>query len=211
MENTSKVYGHRRTEIFLFDIETAGVESTCVVLSAAIVYFDYETDLNKTTYDELIERTLFVKFDVEEQVKAGRTVDKSTMEWWKNQSDSAKKMSLVADPTRDIPVRDGIEALRKYISDKKKGEVSIWVRGSLDQMAIDSLARAFDVDPIARYNCYRDIRTAIDFLSPNSKNGYCEVEAPVGLFDKNKVVKHAPHHDVVYDLFMMVYAEGAKE
>jgi hypothetical protein len=191
---------------FLFDIETCGVESNCVVLSAAIVYFDYEKDFNKTTYDELVKRCCYVKFDVKQQVKKGRTIDESTMEWWKKQGDVVKKLTL--HPSEDdASVEVGLDILRNYIKANKKDGLSIWIRGSLDQCCIDSLAKDFGVEPIANYNVYRDVRTAISFLTDKDVNGYCKVEAPEGLFNKSSVIKHLPYHDICYDAFMMVYPE----
>jgi hypothetical protein len=66
----------------MFDVETLGVESNCVVLSAAMVHFDPE---KRPTYQDLLDNACFVKFDVKQQLTAGRSASKSTLGWWKDQ------------------------------------------------------------------------------------------------------------------------------
>ena len=46
--------------MFMFDIETLGIESTAVVLSAAIIHFDAEVDTD-ISFKELVQRGLLVK------------------------------------------------------------------------------------------------------------------------------------------------------
>lgn len=180
---------------YIFDIETLGKESTTVILSAAIVYVDFSGDF---TYEELIDNSIFVKFKVNEQLKAGRTYDKDTINWWESRPDDVKKKSITPNDS-DVSVIDGLKTLRDYYS-KNKSDM-IWIRGSLDSLAIDSLASSFKVDPIAPWWNYRDVRTAIDLLKETSKRSYCDIPN----FDKSKVIKHDPVHDICYDAFMMKY------
>lgn len=188
--------------MFMFDIETLGVESTTVVLSAGIVYFDPAADDN-LSYEELVERGLFVKFDAKDQVKRlDRTITKSTLDWWAKQGKWQQETNF--NPLEDdLLVEDGFKVLHKYINKYLKGkswETEImWARGSLDQMAIDSLANKAGVDPIAPFNRWRDVRTAVDMLT-GSTNGYCEVAD----LDWDKVAKHHPVHDCALDALMLM-------
>ena len=50
--------------MFIFDVETLGVESTAVVLSAALIHFDPE---KRPTYQDMLDNACFVKFSVKEQ------------------------------------------------------------------------------------------------------------------------------------------------
>ena len=69
--------------MFCFDVETLGVESTSVILSYAIVYFDPDT---RPSYQQLLDKTLFVKLDAKDQIKNyKRTVSKDTIDWWSKQ------------------------------------------------------------------------------------------------------------------------------
>jgi len=179
---------------FLFDIETLGIESNTVVLSASLLEVDFDKDF---TYEELLEKTVFVKFDVMEQIqKLGRTKTKSTVEWWMQQSSEVKAKSFIPRIS-DVSVEYGLELLR---SNYKKNH-TIWIRGALDNLAIDSLAEAAKVDKWAPWYMYRDVRTFIDLMKDTSNYSYCDIPN----FDKNIVVKHDPCHDVAYDAFMMKY------
>jgi len=187
--------------MFVFDVETLGVESNCVVLSAALLYFD---PTKKPSYQELLDNALFVKFKAKEQASAGRTVSKSTLQWWKDQHQYVRSLAL--DPTdKDLSVAEGFAKLHAYMdSYDPNREHTIWARGSLDQMAIDSLAVAFDFEPISGYNVWRDVRTAVDCLT-GSTNGYCEVDYPN--FQRHEVIKHHPVHDCALDAMMLMYGK----
>lgn len=179
----------------LFDVETLGKESTTVVLSASLLYVDFDTEF---TYEELLEKTVFVKFNAIEQIeKYNRTKSKDTIEWWEQQNQATKEKSFFPKKS-DLSVEDGMDILR---SNYKKN-TAIWIRGSLDGMAIDSLATAANIKPWAPWYMYRDIRTFIDLMKDTSKYSYCDIPG----FDKDKmVVKHDPCHDVAYDAYMMKY------
>ena len=76
----------------MFDIETLGVESTTVILSAAIIHFNPE---DKPSYDDLLNKALCVKFDSRDQVtRLKRTVDKNTIKWWGEQSEYVRNLAL---------------------------------------------------------------------------------------------------------------------
>ena len=183
----------------MFDVETIGIESNSIVLSAAIIKFDFD---NLKTFQEYLDDSCFVKFDVEEQLKLGRTKTASTIDWWKKQADIPKQVSLLPSKN-DVSAKEGMSTLKKYIADNG-GEDIIWARGSLDQMAIDSLCRAIDFEPLVRYNMWRDVRTAIDFLSTTSSNGYCKIKN----FNPDLyVIKHDPRHDCALDILMMTQHE----
>ena len=183
--------------MFCFDLETLSVESDAVVLSAAIVYFDPSEDL---TFDKLINRTLFVKFNAKDQAKRlSRKIDKDTLQWWASLPPYLQDISL--NPKEDdLIAEDAIQKIKDYIKMFPNPEnQTIWVRGSMDQPIIDSLCKKLSIEPIMRYNNYRDLRTAIDILYGTS-NGYCDVED----FDKIVVSKHNPVHDICYDVMMLL-------
>jgi hypothetical protein len=187
--------------MFMFDIETLGVESTSVILSVGMVHFDVN---GVYKYDDLIERGLFVKFSVKDQVENyNRTVDKSTIEWWGKQNDFARKTNF--QPSKnDLTVIDGLGIINAYIEKHRKDKnETFWSRGSLDQVCIDSLCKSAGQELITFYNNWRDIRTAIDLLAVDAKNGYCSVKHPT--FVRDDVCKHHPVHDCALDIFMLLY------
>lgn len=184
------------------DLETLGIESTSVILSASFVYV--EPDLlpedNNEAYEYLLQQSCFVKFSVEDQLaNYKRTMTKSTLDWWNKQGEIPKKTSFEKSKS-DMLADAGMDTLRKFYNHKVgKNEVPVWVRGSLDQPCFESLIRAIDDNQIVKYNCYRDVRTALDLIYENSKNGYVEVPD----FDPTIVMKHDPTHDCAYDGLML--------
>lgn len=187
--------------MYMFDVETIGVESTSVILSAAIIGFDPNN--KEKTYDDYLNDALFVKFDVQEQVTTyNRTIDKSTIEWWSKIHPAIRQVSFTPSAS-DLPAHEGISKLRDYITDADKS--TFWARGSLDQMVIDSLCKAVGVNLLAPYNNWRDVRTALDCLCETTKNGYCDLSIP---FDKGaNVIKHHPVHDCAYDIMQLVHGK----
>jgi hypothetical protein len=184
-----------------------GVESTTVILSAAIVYID-ATKAN--TWESLYSDALFVKFSVKDQIENyGRTVDKDTIAWWNKQCDLVKQQSFFPKKD-DLPAEQGIEILRNYINQHCNPENTlIFTRGSLDQMSIDSLCKAVGVDLLVRYSNYRDMRTYVDLVATNPKRGYCDIDASKypGIWDRNVVIKHNPVDDIVLDALQLLYPE----
>lgn len=187
--------------MFIFDVETLGVESNAVVLSAALIHFDPE---KQPTYQDLVNDACFVKFNAKEQLNMGRTVSKSTLAWWKEQHEYVRKLAL--EPSyEDVTAAVGIRVLYDYMarfpnSDKQ----TMWARGSLDQLVIDSLCVKLGMQEITGYNMWRDVRTAVDILYGTS-NGYVEVVHPE--FQRHNVIKHMPVHDCALDAMMLLYGK----
>jgi hypothetical protein len=188
--------------MFIYDIETLGIESTAVLLSAAIIHFEPE---DKPTYQDLLDNACFVKFDAKDQVKRlGRTVDSGTLDWWKKIHEYIRSVSFDPKPT-DLLAEDGIQILKDYMNKYPNAKnQTMWTRGSLDQMATDSLCVKLDIAPLSGYNMYRDVRTAVDILT-GSTNGYCNVEHPD--FNRASVIKHHPVHDCALDAMMLMYGK----
>jgi hypothetical protein len=188
--------------MFMFDIETLDAESTAVILSASIIHFEIG---EQYTYEDLLARALFVKFDAREQMeKYKRTTDKGTLDWWAGMHDYVKKTSLAVYPN-DLPAIDGINAIKSYMAKFPEKDQTMWSRGSLDQMAIDSLCKATKQELIAPYYVWRDVRTAVDLLTDTGKGGYCDVVHPT--FQRHNVIKHHPTHDCALDIMMLIYGK----
>lgn len=188
--------------MFIFDVETLGVESNAVVLSAALIHFDPE---KRPTYQDLLDDACFVKFSAKEQAQLGRTVSKSTLEWWKEQHEYTRKVSF--DPSReDMTAENAINALKAYMAKFPNAEKqTMWARGSLDQLVIDSLCVKLGMQEITGYNMWRDVRTAVDILF-GTTNGYVEVDHP--LFKRHEVIKHHPVHDCALDAMQLMYGKS---
>jgi hypothetical protein len=188
--------------MFIFDIETLGVESTAVVLSAALIHFDPE---KQPTYQELLDNACFVKLKAKDQIeRLKRTVDLGTVEWWKNQHEYTRSVSFDSS-SNDLTAEDALTQLHNYMNKYPNSQnQTMWARGSLDQMAIDSLAKKLAMQPITNYNLWRDVRTAVDLLY-GTTNGYCEIDHPT--FKRHEVIKHHPVHDCALDAMQLLYGK----
>lgn len=189
--------------MFALDVETAGIESTSVVLSIALTHFDFDTS---PTYEELLDNSIFVKLDAKIQLDNGRNMDKSTLDWWSRQAEIVIDTSFKKKPD-DLHPEGAYMILRKWMSkfpDHKDPQV--WARGGLDQLTTESLGRTFDIGNLFPYNNFSDVRTFVDLVYPRSKKGYIEVGPRYpGEWDVSKVIKHHPVHDCAYDITMMLY------
>ena len=186
----------------MFDIETLGTESNSVVLSFALIPFQLD---EKPTYQELLDRALFVKLDVQQQIRTlKRTVDKDTMDWWTKQSEMARDKSFNKDNKRDTDCATGLTIMRNWANlsslTNENRDVIFWARGSLDQVVIDSLSKQIHGQMVIPFNNWRDVRTAVDILVEGASGGYCKVPG----FDREVVVKHDPVHDCAFDILQLL-------
>lgn len=191
--------------MFGMDIETLGVESTSVILSVGLCYVE---DTSPRSYQDILDKSIFIKLNAKEQIdNYNRIVDKSTLEWWNKQGDYAKERNYKPKKT-DFGVVEGLNAINKWVESVGKKDSLCWIRGSLDQMCLDSLCKAAGVSTPFKYNSYRDVRTALDFIYPGCKNGYVDVDPELCLgFTPDMVLKHSPEFDTAYDLAMMLYGK----
>jgi len=186
--------------MFVFDVETLGVESNAVVLSAALIHFDPE---KKPSYQDLLDDACFVKINAKDQIeRLKRSVDKGTVEWWGQQHSYTRSVSFTPSDT-DVTAEVALEQLHRYMSKYPNArKQTMWARGSLDQIVIDSLARKLDIETITDYNMWRDVRTAVDILY-GTNNGYVGVDHPT--FKRHEVIKHHPVHDCALDAMQLMY------
>ena len=196
--------------MFVFDVETLGTESTSVVLSAAITYFDWmdiviqpSKDEMQSEYNRFVMTSKFVKFDRQEQIEAGRVETEDTIAWWSKQAEIPRKMSFEVSGD-EVSTLSGIKQIRSYINAHGGNNQIVWARGSLDQMVIDSLCRSVGEQPFFMYNQWRDMRTAIDILAKDASGGYTKIPN----FNPDlHVIKHVPQNDCALDILMMLYHE----
>ena len=188
-----------RCVIFCFDVETLSTGQDAIILSAAILWFDEKKEYS---YQNLLDNTLFVKFNAKEQKqKYNRKVDKNTIEWWNKQCEAVKKISLYPMET-DLSLSDGFYLIRDYIKKHTIGSEVVWTRGSLDQFVVDDVCKnSLKIDLLFNYSQYMDMRTAINLLKTTAKGGYCSVSD----LDLNLIYKHDPKHDVCFDVAMLLY------
>jgi hypothetical protein len=169
-------------------------------LSLACVYFNPD---EKPSYQQLRDECFFAKFDVEDQVKRlKRSINKPTLDWWAKQCQNAKIASFIPNKI-DCKFEDGYEAMRQWAKSKNDDKCWVFARGNLDQLVLDDIEEQCGLEPIWRFNRWRDVRTAIDFLY-NSQDGYVDVDYP-GFDSKLDITKHIPTDDVILDVMQLLY------
>jgi len=168
----------------------------------AAIYFNPDEN---PSFQDLVDSAFFVKLNVEDQIKRHkRTITPSSIEWWKKQCLNVKTKSVTPSPN-DVLIEDGIEMMREWKNQfPNNKDCWVWARGNLDQLVIDSLEERLNIEPVFHYANWRDVRTAVDFLT-GSKKGYCEVDYPG--FESYIVTKHDPVHDCAYDIMMLLYGK----
>lgn len=185
--------------MFILDLETLDVESTAVVLSAAVIHFDIN---KKYSYEDLLNECCFVKFDAKEQIeKYKRTVSKETIQWWKGQPEQVRKISVVPSK-EDVSLIDGLSTIKDYVSSFKDEKI-VWIRGALGQVIFNSLCKSAGVYSIFPFHNYMELRTGINLLKNDSKKGYCYVPDE----ETFSLEKHNPKSDAAYDVMMLLYGE----
>lgn len=156
----------------MFDVETLSTTPDAVVLSLAVVPFEFE---NNQTFDTLLKRGFFIKFSVEEQRhKYKRSISKATVEWWSNQGKEIREQNLTPSD-KDVTLEKGLTLLKSFIRsttyDYKRSYV--WSRGTyFDFPIIESLHLSINT-PLP-FNTWqiRDVRTYIDILCGRSDGKY---------------------------------------
>jgi len=189
----------------MFDVETLGKESNSVILSMACIHFDPDS---KPSPQQLRDNTFFCKFDAADQIKRlNRTVGRTTMDWWAKQCDNVKIKSFKPNVAIDERFEDGYERMRRWAKSKNEPDSYVWARGNLDQLVLDSMEEQLQIEPIFPFKRWRDVRTAVDFLT-GTTNGYCKVNYP-GFDPYLHITKHNPIDDCVLDVMQLIY--GVKE
>lgn len=143
----------------MIDFETLGQTPSTTVISLGAVFFNPETgELGPTFY---------MAFDIDEQIKKGRTIDGDTLKWWMSQSGAAKKVfNEKAKPAKEV-----LELFSKWVLSQNSISKNFpWGNGSsFDISIIEDLFRMYGVKcPWLYYNVY-DLRTFKRFVANGAK------------------------------------------
>ena len=187
----------------IYDFETLSQNMiTGAVVSLACLQFDTSryTKGDGYEYEELLGMTKTIKFDVQEQVKEyGRTIQKSTLDWWKKQGAEAQKQ--LKPSSDDVSISHLYEWITTEFQISKAK--AVWTRGNtFDPIFLRTILDATgDEDPFKQWWIIRDTRSFLEGMLFGSgiKNSFIPDElAP-------KFIGHDPKHDVVMDVMRMQY------
>jgi len=138
----------------MLDIETLGTDPNAPVLSAAIVFFDPET--------ETVHESKMFLFSPNDQ--PDRPINFDTMKWWMDQTKEAAAHWKNATPG---PIRAELEAFRQFAN---KYNVKVWWANSpaFDEVIMSSLFKDFGIQAPWKFWTWRDVRTVKNFLRDRS-------------------------------------------
>jgi hypothetical protein len=184
----------------IFDFETLSSDvNRGVVLSIGLLtYTSGRFSNDPYTYEELLENTKYMKFDVTEQVKKyDRKIQKGTLDWWNTQGPEAKK---VLDP--DPSIDQSIDKLYNFfvINVNMNNLKTVFTRGNtFDIPILEGILKETGNSIPYPFWMVRDTRSYLDGLlyGSNTRNSYI----PDGC--KEKFIAHDARHDVVMDVMRM--------
>jgi len=187
----------------IYDFETLSQNMfTGAAVSLAVLDFDTNrfTDGEGYTYEELLDDALTIKFDIKEQVsKYGRSIQKSTLDWWKKQGAEAQKQLQPSED--DVSISELYDWLTTEFEIPKYK--AVWSRGNtFDPIFLRTiLESAGDSDPFSQWWAIRDTRSFLDGMLYGS--GIKNTFIPEDL--QEKFIGHDPKHDIAMDVMRMQY------
>lgn len=186
-------------DTLIFDFETlsqAPIDGALV--SCAMVTFSIDVVLlNGYTYEELLSRVKFIKFDVQDQVKNwNRKIEDSTLDWWKSQSKEALK--AIKPSSEDVSITEFFPWFNNNFN-FEKNKLVFTRNNTFDPVIVMSLAKTFDVPVPYNWWKIRDTKSFLFGLTYGSgiKDSFIPPDC------ENKYVKHDPRHDIVLDIMRM--------
>lgn len=180
----------------IFDFETLSQNpQNGVVISMAMLNFSTYKFVDETpyTYEDLLEKCDYIKFDVKDQVTNwGRKIEKETVEWWKNQSTEAQNTIKPMSTDQSIADLYGFFVVNKATNMSKVYSR----RNTFDPIFMTSLMKATGNPEPYDWWLVRDTISYIEGLSHGIelKDNFI----PEGL--EEKFVKHDPRHDIAMDV-----------
>lgn len=179
----------------IFDFETLSQKpENGVVLSLAMMNYDPNRfNTMPYTYQELVDKCHYIKFDVEDQVKKyNRKIEKDTLEWWGKQNETARAKLAPSSEDKSIADLYNFFVVNKPVNLKK-----VYTRrNTFDPMFMTSICEATGYpDPYPWW----DVRDTISYIEglvhpQEIKTNFI----PEGL--EEHFVAHDPSHDIAMDV-----------
>jgi hypothetical protein len=149
---------------FTFDFETCALSANAAVMQVAIVPWlrdaDVEPFLSKADTEPFVNYV-----DLRSCVVEGMDFDPTTVSWWSQQSDDAKRAVCrdLPEPIADVLV-GALDFIRRMVKEHSLDSICLWAHGmDVDIAILRSLCRRFDIDleNIVPHTSFRDCRTVI--------------------------------------------------
>lgn len=161
----------------MIDVETLGDGPTSLILSIGAVEFNPNSDL--------IGEGFHCYLEIDSCLKAGLTVDASTICWWMTQSEEAR--NIFNQQHQSLSLHTALYAFKQYIMGKSSAPI-VWANGTnFDMPILENAFRKVGVATPWEYYNVRDYRTVKSALA-------------LELFEMLRVkpeVKHDAYHDAL--------------
>lgn len=153
-----------------FDLETCATTANAAVMQVSAVAWDRtakEHPFCIPNGEVMVEHPFYISFnehvDLRTCVVDGFDFDASTVKWWANQSDKAKKAVTdgLAEPVEEVFIRF-IQWMESVKRETKAESVCLWCQGmDFDGAILRNVCHKYDLDLPFRYQQMRDARTLI--------------------------------------------------
>lgn len=143
----------------MIDFETLGQDPDTCVISLGACFFDEVSGQ--------IGPTFYMAFDIDGQLKKGRSITADTLKWWMGQSGGAKKVfNEKAKSAEEV-----LQTFAKWVgANNSISKIKPWGNGaSFDISIIENLFKMYDIKcPWLFYNVM-DLRTFRRYIANNAK------------------------------------------
>lgn len=160
----------------MIDIETMGVRSTSMIVQIGACFFDRETG----EIGEEFKVNIYHSSD-------DFTVDWSTIKWWMEQDEEARKSIF----SNEITIEFAVSQLAEFLSKA----TYLWSHATFDvPILLNAFDKAGEKFPI-HYTKMRDIRTLVDIKNNNKRS---------------TIPREGTHHDALDDcIYQVAYCVDA--
>lgn len=166
----------------MIDLETMGNRPTSAFTSISAVQFDPATGKTGAEFEAHVS--------LEDSMKAGLTVDASTVMWWIQQGEMAQS-ALIGGQAGAVALAEALQMFSTFIRRSFREPVKVWGNGAtFDISILENAYRAVSLPIPWRYWEIRDLRTAVDFYPEEKKKAIFEGVKHYGLHDCYHQIKY---------------------
>ncbi len=137
----------------MIDLETLGTRHDAMIISIGACYFD------RTTGE--IGRGFSANINPKEHTDKF-TVDYSTIKWWFDQSDSARRLVMEAPGT----LEEALRGLREFLW---ASDLLVWSHATFDMPILANAYETMGIDFPVPFRNTRDLRTLVDLADYHEK------------------------------------------
>lgn len=149
------------------DLETYDTRPSAVVLSIGVAIFDDSNDAFQTTEFNLAAT-------IDKQIRDGRTVSASTIDWWAKQSAEARRVFSSSDHVqaalyKHVNVAQTLRSLSDFCTTcARTKDFFVWGNGvGFDNVILRSLYETYECEPFWTFwqdRCFRTLRAANEHI-----------------------------------------------